>query len=72
MNKKNEWSEATRKLYDAAVKRSKGLALDIYQCEPKETELFEDAIKKIKSKKPRMIELGCADAQYSHIFWKAF
>lgn len=71
MNQKNEWSEATRKLYDAAAERSKGLTLHIYKCEPREVALFEDAIKKLKSKKPRMIELGCAEAQYSHIFWKA-
>ena len=71
MNQKDEWSETTRKLYDAAAERSKGLPLHIYKCEQQEVALFEDAIKKLKSKKPRMIELGCAEAQYSHIFWKA-
>ena len=78
MNQKNEWqklirsfSEETRKLHDAVAERTRGLPLQIYSCEPQEVELFEDAIKKLKSKKPRMIEFGCAEAQYSHIFWKA-
>jgi hypothetical protein len=71
MSQKDEWSETARNLYDAAAERAKGLPLHIYECEPQEVSLFEDAIKKLKSNKPRMIELGCAEAQYSHIFWKA-
>ena len=51
MNQKDEWSETTRKLYDAAAERSKGLPLHIYKCEQQEVALFEDAIKKLKSKK---------------------
>ena len=79
MNQQNNWSakfsEALEKRnaqrVSAEPKWVKDLPLPIYWCEAKEVALFEDAIKKLKSKKPRMIELGCAEAQYSHIFWKA-
>ena len=80
MNQQNNWSakfsEAlekrnTQRVSDAQPKWVKDLPLPIYLCEAGEVALFEDAIKKLKSKKPRMTELGCAEAQYSHIFWKA-
>ena len=53
------------------MNQENNLPLPIYRAEPTEVTLFEQALKTLKVAKPRMIELGCAEAEYSHIFWKA-
>ena len=53
------------------MNQENNLPLPIYESEPTEVALFEQALKTLKVAKPRMIELGCAEAEYSHIFWKA-
>ena len=53
------------------MNQENNLPLPIYRSEPTEVTLFEQALKTLKVAKPRMIELGCAEAEYSHIFWKA-
>ena len=53
------------------MNQENNLPLPIYRAEPTEVTLFEQALKTLKVATPRMIELGCAEAEYSHIFWKA-